>query len=292
MTELMARLGGILAEQMMLVLDTWKSDPAARGPVATREEMEEAGKAMAGGQPGGAPPGAIPAPATALELDPELEAKLGRVPPAAAAEQLGDAAGTKRSGGEAAKLEIALAKRAREAGADLRKLASSGRSRAEMNPMATAFEAAAADVDSAASRMDEAADELPASFARPEPLQARAVAALMRAMARFSSGASGQSDEQNQEAQKQEAEEKQAEKGEKEEEGEDEEKKDDPARPAEEDEKDEEDEQGKKDEEESEPMSRERAKRMLEEAAQQERDLRRSINKRRGMKGIEVRRDW
>ncbi len=296
MTELMARLGGILAEQMLLVLDTWKSDPAARGALATREEMEAAGKAMAGGQAPGAAPGAPPAPAPEFELEPELEAKLGRVPPAAAAEQLGDAAGTKRSGNEAAKLEAALAKRAREAGADLRKLASSGRSRAEMNPMAAAFEAAAADVDSAASRMDEAADELPTSFAKPEPLQARAVAALMRAMARFSSGASGQSNEQNQEGEKQKTEEKQAEKGEKEDEGEDEskdeEKKDDPARAGEEEKEDEEGEQGKKDEKESEPMSKERAKRMLEEAAQQERDLRRSINKRRGAKGIEVRRDW
>ncbi|MHC5054057.1 MAG: tetratricopeptide repeat protein [Planctomycetota bacterium] len=302
MTEFMARLGGILAEQMMLVLDTWKSDPAAKGPIATREEMEAAGKAMAGagaagGQTGGgahpqvpsAPPGMTPGPAP--ELDPELEAKLGRVPPAAAAQQLGDAAGSKRTGNEAAKLEADLAKRAREAGEDLRKLASSGRP-GEMNPMAEAFEGAAADVDSAALRMDEAADELPTSFVKAEPLQARAVAALMRAMARFSSGASGQSNEQNQEGQEQEAERKQAEKGEKKDEGEDEEKKDDLARPGEEKEpsKDEQDET--KDAKKAEPMSKERAKRMLEEAAQQERDLRRDINKRRGTKGVEVRRDW
>ena len=39
-------------------------------------------------------------------------------------------------------------------------------------------------------------------------------------------------------------------------------------------------------------MSKERAKRMLEEAAQQERDLRRDINKRRGTNAPEVRRDW
>ncbi|MHC4250917.1 MAG: tetratricopeptide repeat protein [Planctomycetota bacterium] len=297
MTELMARLGGILAEQMMLVLDTWKSDPAARGPVATREEMEEAAKAMAASQPGGGAhpqsPGAAPGvtPAPAPELDPELEAKLGRVPPAAAAQQLGDAAGAERSGDEAAKLEADLAKRAREAAEDLRKLASSGRP-GEMNQMAAQFEGAAADVDSAALRMDEAADELPTSFVKAEPLQARAVAALMRAMARFSSGASGQSNEQNQEGQEQEAEQKEAEKGEKKDEGEDEKEEGDLARPDEEKEPSQDEQDEKKDAKKAEPMSKERAKRMLEEAAQQERDLRRDINKRRGTKGVEVRRDW
>jgi len=283
MTELMARLGKILAEQMMRVLDTWKSDPASKGDVATPEEMKSAGEAMAKALKGGGAP----------DLDPELEAKLGRVPPASVAERLGERGGEKRAGADLAKAEAELAKRARKAAADLRKLASSGRP-GEMNPMAGMFEGAAADVDSAASRMDEAADELPVSFARAEPLEARAVAALMRAMARFSSGASGQSNEQDQEGEKKEAEQKDAQEAEKKdgEKGEDknENKDEDLARPDED--KDPSEDGDKKDAKKAEPMSAQRAKRMLEEAAQQERDLRRDINRRRGTKGVEVRRDW
>jgi tetratricopeptide (TPR) repeat protein len=277
MTELMARLGGILAEQMLLVLDTWKSDPKSKGPVATPDEMKSAGEAMAESMKGGG----------ALDLEPALEAKLGRVPPASVAERLGDEAGNERQGGEVAKAEIDLAKRAGKVADDLRKLAASGNSPDEMNPMAETFEDAAADVDSAASRMDEAADELTSSFAKAEPLQARAIAALMRAMARFSSGASGQSEPNDSDAEQEEAEKSEEKDGEKDE--------DDEQKSAG-DEKDEGDEEDKKDEaskaEESEPMTPDRARRMLEEAAQQERDLRRDINKRRGTKDVEVRRDW
>jgi len=281
MTELMARLGKILAEQMMRVLDTWKSDAASKGPVATPQEMKSAGEAMAKSMQGGGGP---------LDLDPELEAKLGRVPPASVAERLGDSAGEKRPGEDMARAEAELAKRARKAADDLRKLASSGRP-GEMNPMAAQFERAGEDIEAGASHMQDAAFKIPGSFGKAEPLQARAVAALMRAMARFSSGASGQSGREDEKGEKQEAESKDAQKGEKKdgEKGEDEKKDGDLPR---QDENKEPSDEDKKDAAKAEPMSAERAKRMLEEAAQQERDLRRDINKRRGKKGVEVRRDW
>jgi len=282
MTELMARLGKILAEQMMRVLDTWKSDPASKGPVATPDEMKSAGEAMAKSMQGG---GGL------LDLDPELEAKLGRVPPAAVAERLGDSGGEKRPGADLAKAETELARSARKAADDLRKLASSGRP-GEMNPMAGVFEGAAADVDSAASKMDEAAEELPTSFVRAEPLEARAVAALMRAMARFSSGASGQSGKENEKGETQEPEQKDPQEGEKKDDENKEGDKQEGEVGRQDDEKGASEDEEKKGAAKAEPMSAERAKRMLEEAAQQERDLRRDINKRRGKKGVEVRRDW
>ncbi len=122
-----------------------------------------------------------------------------------------------------------------------------------------------------------------------EPLQARAVAALMRAMARFSSGAAGQSGEEQESEPK--ADQKEGEKGEKKDAEKEEDEKKEGEEQARESEKEPSDDE-KKDAKKAEPMSRKRAKRMLEEAAQQERDLRRDINKRRGTKGVEVRRDW
>ncbi|MHC4503369.1 MAG: hypothetical protein ACYTFI_08700, partial [Planctomycetota bacterium] len=266
--ELLARLGGILGEQMTRLLDTWRSDAASRGPVPTPEELKSAQEAIAKAMQGQG------------ELDPELEAKLGRLAPDMIQKRSGGKAGAPRKGDEAGKLQGELVPRAREATSDMRRLATQG-AKGQMNPAAPMLEGAAKDVEGAAALMEGAAAALPRSFKEAEPSQARAVASLMRALSRFASGAAGQSGEQgDQQKQQQAGERRAAEKkeGEKDEKSAGERKDDEKAR--------------EEDRKKAKAIDKERAARLLEEAAQQERDVRRDMRKRTGRKGITVERDW
>jgi len=271
--ELLARLGAILGKQMTRLLDTWRSDDGARGPIPTPDELkaaqEEIAKAMQGQG----------------ELGPELEAKLGRLAPDMIEKRSGEKAGESRKGEEAANLQGELVPRAREAASDMRRLATQG-AKGQMNPAAPMLEGAAKDVEGAVSLMEGAAAALPRSFKEAEPSQARAVASLMRALSRLASGAAGQSGEQgDQQEQQQAGEKKDAEKKEDEKkEGEQDEKR---AGERKDDEKAREEDRKK-----AKAIDKERAARLLEEAAQQERDVRRDMRKRTGRKGITVERDW
>jgi hypothetical protein len=265
--ELMMRLGGLLAAQMERLLDTWRSDPASRGPEPTEDDLKSAAESAkaTGGE-------AAPAPG--------LEAKLGRVVPGEIERRAGGRAGTGRTGGEAARLQSEIIPLAREAGADLRKLASEGRP-GEMNPAAPMIEAAAKDVDAAVARMEEAGAALPRSFVEAEPPQARAVASLVRALSRLASGASSQTGER---------EEKQLQRG-KPEEGERGEERDESGERPEEAGAEGRDEE-KREKKEPKDVTKEQAARLLEEAAQEEREVRRDIRMRRGTGAAEVERDW
>ncbi len=287
--ELLARLGAILGEQMTRLLDTWRSDAASRGPVPTPDELKSAQEEIAKALKEGS------------ELDPELEAKLGRLVPGMIEKRSGGKAaagqaprkvrpaptgvGASRKGDEAGRLQGELVPRAREAVSDMRRLATQG-AKGQMNPAAPMLEGAAKDVEGAAVLMEGAAAALPRSFKEAEPSQARAVASLMRALSRFASGAAGQSGEQgDQQKQQQAGEKKDAEKkeGEKKEGTQDEKR----AGERKDDEK-----ARKEDRKKAKAIDKERAARLLEEAAQQERDVRRDMRKRTGRKAIRVKRDW
>jgi tetratricopeptide (TPR) repeat protein len=263
MDALLAELRALLLDQAVRVLDTWKSDDRARGEVPTEEELEAAKDEIERAAKGEA------------EISPELEAKLGRLTSAVQASQ--GLEGGARAGGEAAKLQADLADRAFALAGDMKGLATSGRP-GEMNPAAPMLEAAAKDVEHAKLRMEAAAMSLPSGFGPAEPEQARAVAALERALSKLAQGAGGSAGEENQQQGEQK---EQQEKGEQDEgerkEGEE----------AEQDEKDEDSE-----EKERESVSKQQAERLLDEAAQEEREVRRDIRKRRGTGAVEVRRDW
>ena len=264
MDALLAELGKLLAEQTVLLIETWKSDAASRGEMPTEEELEAAKDEIERALKGEG------------ELTPELEAKLGRLIAATVEEAARGKVGKSCATDEAAKLQEELAGRAGELSSDMRELGASGR-RGEMNPAAPMLEAAAKDVGHAAGRMGAAAASLrsgsPSGFEQAEPDEARAVAALMRALSKFAQGAAGSAGEEDRQREKSE--------GEKEEER----KQAEGAEPREEKESGEED-------EERESVSKQQAERLLDEAAQEEREVRRDIRKRRGSRAVEVRWDW
>jgi len=264
--ELLARLGGLLAEQTQRLLDTWKSEPASRGPTPSPEELSNAEKTAASGG----------------ELPSELEAKLGRLFASEIDRVSAGKAGGAVAAEEAAKLEGALAARTREAASDARRLAASGARPGEQNPAVALLEQAAGDLDAAASRMNDSVSALARSFAEAEPLQARAVAALMRALSRFASGASAEPGGESRAERPEEGPEEQ--KGSAE--GEEKERAEE-ASPAGEPRTEERKKPGK-----TEPVSKEQAARLLDEASQEERDLRRDMRKLRGSRPVEVLRDW
>ncbi|GAG07318.1 unnamed protein product, partial [marine sediment metagenome] len=261
------------SEQMTRLLDSWRSDATSRGPVPTLEELKSAQDEIAKAMQGQG------------ELDPELEAKLGRLAPDMIEKRSGGKAGESRKGDEAGKLQGELVPRAQEAASDMRRLATQG-AKGQMNPAAPMLEGAAKHVEGAASLMEAAASSLPRSFKEAEPSQARAVASLMRALSRFASGAAGQSGEQDDQQQKQQraAEKKEEKKQGEKKEGEQDEKH---AGERKDDEKAREEDRKK-----AKAIDRERAARLLEEAAQEERDVRRDMRKRTGRRGVTVERDW
>ncbi len=266
MDAILAELRALLLDQVVRVLDTWKSDPESRGEVPTEEELETVQDEIERAREG---EGVEPEPT------PELEAKLGRLTSVVQARQ--GLEGEARAGEEAAKLQAGLADRAFALTADMKGLAASGRP-GEMNPDAPKLEAAAKDVEHARQRMEAAAMSLPSGFKPAEPEQARAVAALVRALSKLSQG---EGESAGQEEQQQGEEKEQQEKGEQDEDGQKE---------GEEGEQDEKDEDGEEKERES--VSKQQAERLLDEAAQEEREVRRDMRKRRGVGAIEVRRDW
>ena len=269
MDALLADLGELIAEQIVRVFDTWESDGASRGNVPSDEDLEAASDEIERAAKGEA------------ELSPELEAGLGRL--ASVTHAAGARVGQALAGEEAAKLQGEFAARAATLAGDMKGLAASGR-QGEMNPAAPMLGAAAKDVEHAAGRMEAAVDSLraiPTSFTTSEPDQARAVAALVRAFAKFAQGAAGSAGEEDQ----QQAEQKeQKEKGE----GDETEQK----KGQEGDEQEEKDSDEQDDERESESIEEQQAERLLDEAAQEEREVRRDIRKRRGTGTVEVRRDW
>jgi tetratricopeptide (TPR) repeat protein len=269
---ILAELDALLLDQVGRVLDTWKSDTGARGELPTEEELEkvqdeiERAREEEEGEAG---------------LTPDIEAKLGRYASAVRAGQ--GLKGEARAGEEAGKLQADLAQRASTLAGDMKGLASSGRP-GEMNPAGPMLEAAAKDVESAKQRMDAAATSLPSGFRPAEPEQARAVAALERALSKLAQGAAGSAGREEQEGEQEE----QQKKGEQEEREQDEGER----REGEEGEQDEKGEDGEEEEEERESVSKQQAGRLLDEAAQEEREVRRDIRKRLGTGAVEVRRDW
>lgn len=278
MDELLARLGALLAEQTARALDTWTSDPSSKGRLPTEEELERSREMIAQAFQGSG------------EIEPGLEAQLGRVAIASIDESAGGKLGQKRDKAEAAKRQRELVEPAREVSADMGKLAVSGRP-GEQNPAAAMLGSAAKDVDAAIQHMENAAASLATSFPEGEPLQARAVTALMRALARFSSGAAGQSEQDSQEGQEQEGQQSQEQQGESEQkDGEQKEGQEAEERASDEEHK--QDEEKRKEAQKREEVSEKQAQRMLEEVSQEEREIRRNIRKRQGGREVEVRWDW